>query len=403
MGIKSRPAAAKTVTECVLVRLGLVFILFLVVGWPGALDVDAVRVWAAADAGVYDGWHPSFIGWLLVSVGPAATYAIATLSLCVALSLLLRTPALFVVLLLPPVVLVWLRIGKESFYTAALLWLVASDLKPWRLWPTALPAGTFAARAFAAAMAVMCRAQIAPVLLLLSFRRRGWPWLVACLIGISCGLVVARFAWVARPSWPEQQVFIHDLSMLDPHALSFLCRRPDCAAEIVERRTALSADAMVWGPTLRHVENHDELSALRAKWARAVVEHPWAYFHHRGRLFAASLGFLGPLQGVVAAGAVPNPFSVRREPRPLQAWIAEQARVHADSHLLRPWPYFLFLLIVALWRPQRMPRTALGLVLGQLCLMFLMAPSPQLRYSFAPLVIMFCAVFSRPTCRWPSR
>ena len=106
-----------------------------------------------------------------------------------------------------------------------------------------------------------------------------------------------------------------------------------------------------WGragqPGVGFVNGHDEYRDLVHAWMRAVLEHPLAYFRHRGVLFAGVLGMHGPLEwGNLLITDPQRPAETAFNSHVIAATL-EAAALSQRSVLYRPWLYWVVIVVTA--------------------------------------------------------
>lgn len=350
---------------------------------PGAFDLDSQRMWGEAKAGVATGWHPATLVWLTrwsqaLSLGTAPMFCASQLLLMSALYRLIGLRRALFVCVLPIVMVTNLRLGKETWFAGAALLLCGGGLRS----------------LLAAAGMTSLRLHAWAILFPVAVKSKRWALLVAGLIGAF----VARFALTEAPARPLQQTFIHDLAVLAPEELEWLCVQPGCVPNVIARRNRLAVDPTVWGPDVRHVNDAGEMIRLRNAWLRVIAASPLAYLDHRADIGLATLGVTQPAWSIGFAGGIINPFGIATQPPVAADAVARFARMHHASWYYRPWVYLLLATWVVWLRWRQHDAVAHAMWWGSagfVLALFAAAPSPQLRYTFAPVLLGVAAALRR--------
>lgn len=364
--------------------LGLTLAQVLAFG-PGAFDLDSQRMWGEAKAGVATGWHPATLVWLTrwsqaLSLGTAPMFFASQLLLMSALYRLIGLRGAIVVCLMPIVTVTNLRLGKETWFAGAALLLCNGGLRP----------------LLAAAGLATLRLHAWAILFPVAIKTKRWALLLAGLLGAF----VARFSLTEAPARPLQQIFIHDLAVLAPEELEWLCVRPGCVPNVIARRSRLAVDPTVWGPDVRHVDGAAEMIRLRNAWLRVIAASPLAYLDHRTDIGLATLGVTQPAWSIGFAGGIINPFGIATKPPAAADAVARFARVHYAAWYFRPWVYLSIATLVVWLRWRQRDAVAQAMWWGSagfVLALFAAAPSPQLRYTFAPVLLSVAAALRSRT------
>jgi hypothetical protein len=221
-----------------------------------------------------------------------------------------------------------------------------------------------------------------------------------------------------------QTNFVHDLAgisratgeTLFPE--SFLVEYPTADENrLRDAWNAESSDPITFGVWVMPTGNAKVVSDLRRAWLGAVVHHPLTWLGMRGRMMRALLGIGGPVR---------YPYH-RDEWRDADAAVAKnqplgvtwsRSRVHAllvaaldgglaNSFCFRGWLYLLAAIALAIFgaRSRRLDAISIAMIASLLLYvapLFLIAPAPDFRYLYWPLLatlLVAASIFtaSRPT------
>jgi hypothetical protein len=154
----------------------------------------------------------------------------------------------------------------------------------------------------------------------------------------------------------------------------------------------------------------DNARVVQAATVAAMIEHPWCYLQHRGRIFLHGIGAnAGPVFYLVDTDVFPGEASTELTPTDLTASVVSYIVAH-DSSIVARSVFYALLAVVALalasgsahrprmWRALLPMGSAVAYMAGS----FFVMPAADARYNFWPnLVFMttFCCVLPLPRIR----
>ncbi|HET9906868.1 MAG TPA: hypothetical protein VFQ23_09510 [Anaerolineales bacterium] len=399
--------------------IGMVFILY--VFYPGYMSNDSVDQLTQGRSNNYTDWHPPLMSWVWgrfdqVLPGPAGMLLFHNLLFWGGLGLFMQSVApkwpgwlksilILLVGFFPPILMllgvIWKDVGMAAAFLFGTALLVQAQERKSAFF---LSAGLvsiwygFSIRLNGIIAAVPLIFFAAAIFYDLGYFAK-WKHANKTLQIFLSGVVllgVMLFATKAvekvlvknPPSYPIQQIFIHDLvgisvrlsEVLLPDYL--LLPVPPTQMELRRIYTPGTINHLFFGDDgrirLKLTNDPVLISNLRSTWAKVVLDHPKAYLIHRSRIFYRQYWLEGrrvcfPYQEVTT----PNALGVKSPQSPLTASLFAWAEPVTTTFLYRGWIYLLitFLLVLynflyALFNRMKLPLPAVILALSTSGLLF---------------------------------
>ena len=308
------------------------FVLNLVLHFPGTWDNDSRYQYAEAIAGRYTDWHPPVMAWLwsvlrLVADGPAPFLVLHLAGYWCGFGLLAdgmrraghpRTAALMVLAgAFPPFLHINAYVIKDVGMAAS--WLAAVGLIFWfRVQGRKVPGLLGVVIAALIAYGTMVRGNalfglgplllyaVAPASWLRSARLMGGA-LVIAVLAIPVTQQANRLLFHAQPRDPVHSLFLFDLVGIAAHEHDPSLVAPRATLERKDLAACYTPywwdSFSPWGScsSLVHRPDTDHATigeGLTVQWAQTVLAHPIAYATHRLKHFNSSVLFAVPLKHI---------------------------------------------------------------------------------------------------------
>lgn len=418
--------------------LGLGWVVFVLVGYPGVMTMDSFDQLEEARAGFFTDSHPPAMAalWSVIDrihAGPAGMFLLHGTAFLVGLFLVLRramqprTAAVVsvVILLFPPVLATMCVIWKDCLMAGFLLLGAALVFEPSRR----LRVVALVCLVVATAMRYNAFAATLPLVVLGFEWRTDMRWLarytLAAGVWLACTLVAfginglltdrQMHFWsstyalsdiAGTLAYVDEPIPDRELAPLlapteirvdhDYHAALRAKYRPETFTQLIagdDRLWSVPISGTVPAPAAQR-------DAIGTAWASIVFDHPGAYLQHRFVLFAEILGVRPKFQGATVMrrrSQTPErlaAMNISSTTLPLQA-PGERAMMFVAKRtgLFRPFIYAVISL--ALLALCRRDRDVLALLLSGLVMelsLLLLAGTPDYRYSHWMVVCTCVAV-----------
>lgn len=428
-GAAGKPPAGADAPRVELVRVLIVVAIGLAIvaiyAFPGYLAYDSWDQLEQARAGALTDWHPPLMSaiWGVLDriiAGPLLMLVLQCGLFLAGVYVLLRrrmAPRRAAVLALvifafPPNLTMLAVILKDSLMCGALLAGIAaltSEDRRWRL--ASLPLFALAAGLRYNAVAV-----VVPLLAWLSPWPRRRPggalagWLVRAAAGALIGVAVTAAAWGANRALTDVETHPFHVSvapmdyvgtlhfaapLTDDEVRALLAGVALAPARDLQAHASTLYDPLRWwGGIIRGPERlFDEpltpeaRAAVTAGWWRLVREHPGAYLASRGDMFRELIGLTDSKFTPVYAAAHERGMlrAIDQPERPhniVQRWLSRRmTKLGARSLIFRPYVYLVLALALAVvLRRDRLVIALFASAFANLALLFVAAPSPDIRY-----------------------
>ena len=411
--------------------LALGWLAIIVYGFPGMMTMDSIQQLVEARAGIYTDFHPAVMArlWHYVDkiiAGPFGMYVIQTTLFIAGLYLVLRrvfeprraAVATCLLALFPPVLAPMGVIWKDCFMAGALLCGVAgllAEKRSHKLWG-------LAALALASSVRYNAPGATLPLVLILftwlptgdtwKLRIRRYAiavcaWIAVTVVALGAGMLLtdkqmhpwqstlALFDTVGTLAQLDETIPDDEMRALT--AGTGLLVDQDIHNAIRKRYSPIDFEPLIngeghlWDVVITGYEPLPQAKrdAISKMFWTTVTDHFGAWLAHRAATMKPIIALGGPVYSPVMMhraqykGILESALQLTSTWSPLQTWAQKKVQWFAKkTPLFRPWIYLvLSLVLLAFCRRHRDIFALLLSGLGLEATLFLLAPTPDYRYS----------------------